>query len=93
MVTTFHFEEKTAIATLLVLKMESEFICGRSKARKKEGLQHSSSACSLQPRKGLEMYSAWFQTVTELGAHVFPFRSGVEKKKIKMGQRIANLVE
>lgn len=51
-VTTLHFEEKAAFAKLLVLKIESVFVCAGFKGRKDEGLEHHSSACSLQSRKG-----------------------------------------
>lgn len=50
------FEEKAAFAELLVLKIESVFICAGFKGRKGEGLQHHSSACSLQSRKGQKCY-------------------------------------
>lgn len=51
-VTTLRFEEKAAFAKLLVQKMELVFICTRFKGRKHEGLEHHSSACSLQSRRG-----------------------------------------
>lgn len=37
------------------------------------------------------MYSAWFQTVTELGGDIFPFRSGVEKKENQNGTENCSL--
>jgi len=51
-VTTLHFEEEAAFAKLLVLRMESVFVCARFEGRKDEGLERHSSACSLQSRKG-----------------------------------------
>lgn len=36
------------------------------------------------------LYSAWFQTVTELGGDIFPFKSSVEMKEKQNGAKIAN---
>lgn len=80
------FEEKAAFAELLVLKIESVFICAGLKGRKGEGLQHHSSLLSTRQKRAEMLFSsavhsAWFQAVTELGGVIFPFRSRVEKKE------------
>lgn len=54
-VTTSHLRKKAAFAELLVLKIESVFMCAGFKGRKGEGLQHLSSACSPQS-KGQKCY-------------------------------------
>lgn len=74
------FEEKAAFAELLVLKIESVFICAGFKGRRGEGLQHHSSACSPQSRKGQKCYfplqciqpgfklsQNWVETFSHLG--------------------------
>lgn len=52
MVTTLHFEEKDAVAKLLVLQMESVFIHARFKGREDEGLEHHSLLALCEAEEG-----------------------------------------
>lgn len=41
--------------------------------------------CRAEKGRNVAMYSAGFQTVTELGGDIFPCRSGAEKKENQNG--------